>query len=195
MAGYYLSSYKSGNQTNYLATTQFEPTDARGAFPCLDEPSQKAIFDISMTVDSKYHALSNMPVHSKTSSLDSKQTTYIFEKTVKMSTYLVAFIVSDFESISSQTSNGVKVSVYTAQGSTYLGEYALGVGVKVLEFYQKTFGIPFPLPKLDMIAIPDFAAGAMENWGLVTYRDTALLYDPKTSTANNKQRVAVVVAQ
>lgn len=111
-----------------------------------------------------------------------------------MSSYLVAWVVSDFDKISAKTNNGIIVSVYTVAGRTDLGEYALKVGVPILEYYQKSFGIDFPLPKLDMIAIPDFAAGAMENWGLVTYRDTALLYDPKTSTSANKDRVASVVA-
>ncbi|KAI8896940.1 peptidase family M1-domain-containing protein [Globomyces pollinis-pini] len=191
MAGYYLSTYIADSETKHLATTQFEPTSARLAFPCLDEPNKKAIFDITMICDEKYSALSNMPTKSVTTV--GTQKVFDFIPTVKMSTYLVAFIVSDFEPISSQTKNGVKVSVYTQPGSSYLGEYALKVAVPILEYYQDAFGIDFPLPKLDMIAIPDFAAGAMENWGLVTYRDTALLYDPKRSTPNNKQRVATVV--
>jgi aminopeptidase N len=144
-----------------------------------------------MTVADKYHAISNMPVKSTSKSVGTN--IYTFEKTVKMSTYLVAFVVSDFESISANTKNGVKVSVYTQVGDSHLGKYALEVAVPILEYYQKTYGIDFPLPKLDMIAIPDFSAGAMENWGLVTYRDTALLYDEKISTAANKERVATVV--
>jgi aminopeptidase N len=145
-----------------------------------------------MVIQNGYHALSNMPVHSVHEYNGKKLVA--FDTTVKMSTYLLAFIVSDFESISSKTNNNVTVSVWTAPGQTHLGEYALQAGVRVVEFYQKTYGIDFPLPKIDMVAVPDFAAGAMENWGLITYRDTALLYDPKSSTASSKQRVATVVA-
>ncbi|KAJ3268582.1 hypothetical protein HDV01_002561 [Terramyces sp. JEL0728] len=192
MAGYYLSTYKDGSADRYLATTQFEPTKARYAFPSFDEPEKKAVFDISMTTATQYHAISNMPVKDIIPAGDYQ--TFVFDSTVKMSTYLVAFIVSEFESISAKTNNGVKVSVYTPPGKTKLGEYALKVGVPILEYYQKVYGIDFPLPKLDMVAVPDFSAGAMENWGLVTYRDTALLYDPKASTPANKQRVATVIA-
>ncbi|KAJ3270370.1 hypothetical protein HDV01_007898 [Terramyces sp. JEL0728] len=192
MAGYYLASYKKEGETRYLATTQFEDTSARLAFPCFDEPNKKAVFEISMTVDSQYHTLSNMQVKAVTPIGDKKL--YEFHPTVRMSTYLVAFIVSDFESISAKTKNGVEVSVFTAPGSTDLGDYALKVGVPILEYFEDVFDIKYPLPKLDMIAIPDFNAGAMENWGLITYRDTALLFDPKRSTPDNKQRVATVVA-
>lgn len=196
LSGYYLSTYHLDNDTDpkghNIATTQFEPTDARRAFPCLDEPSQKASFEITMLVQDGFHALSNMPVKNQRS-LFNNWNEFQFEKTVKMSTYLVAFIVSDFVKVSSKTKSGVDVSVWTAPTKQHLGEYALKVGTPILEFYEETFGINFPLPKLDMIAIPDFSAGAMENWGLVTYRDTALLFDPKSSTAANKQRVATVV--
>jgi aminopeptidase N len=191
MAGYYLATFKNETGTHFMATTQFESTSARLAFPCLDEPDKKATFDINMVVHKGYHALSNMPIHS-VHEIDGKSM-YAFDRTVRMSTYLVAFIVSDFESISSHTDNGIQVNVWTAPGQTHLGEYALQIGVKAIEFYQKKYGIDFPLPKMDMVAVPDFAAGAMENWGLITYRDTALLYDPKKSTAGSKQRVAVVI--
>lgn len=175
LAGYYLSTYHldgEQGQGHHIATTQFEPTDARRAFPCLDEPSQKATFEIIMAVQSQYHALSNMPVKSKRQISNSNWTEYHFEKSVRMSTYLVAFIVSDFVSISAKTKSGVTVSVWTAPTKAHLGEYALSVGVPILEFYEKTFGIDFPLPKMDMIAIPDFSAGAMvkfnASWPLLT---------------------------
>ena len=173
MAGYYVSSYQKDNSTHYLATTQFEPTDCRKAFPLLDEPEQKATFSIQMVVDSKYHAKSNMPVK-EVKKIGNKDL-YVFEKSVKMSSYLVAFVVSDFECIEAHTNNNVSVGVCTVPGRTNLGEYALKTGVKVLEYYQNVYGIDYPLPKLDMIAVPDFSAGAMENWGLVTYRDTGNL--------------------
>lgn len=193
MEGFYESKYRAADGSmRSLATTQFEPTSARRAFPCLDEPEMKAVFEISIIVNTKYHALSNMPVREK-KSLPGK-TLYSFQPTVKMSSYLIAFIISDFESISKKTKNGILVSVYTPPGKTHLARYALDAAVGMLDYYQSAYGIEFPLPKCDLIAIPDFAAGAMENWGLVTFRDTALLFDPKTSTAGGKERVAEVVA-
>lgn len=193
MSGFYSSSYVSKEGvTKYLATTQFEPTDARKAFPCFDEPAMKSIFEITINVEKQYHALSNMPIKQKKHMEHFDR--YEFEPTVVMSSYLVAFIVSDFESISTVTKNGIKVSVYTPPSKTSLGQYALEAGTKILDFYQEQYGIDFPLPKCDLVAVPDFATGAMENWGLITFRDTALLWDPKTSTADNKERVAEVVA-
>jgi aminopeptidase N len=159
MNGYYLSSYTEADEKKYMATTQFESTAARYAFPCLDEPEQKSIFRISMTISKEYNAISNMPQKNEISMGDWKKIE--FEPTVKMSTYLVAFVVSKFESISAHTDNGVKVSVYTVPSQTRLGKYALDIAVPTLEFYQKTYGIDFPLPKLDMIAIPDFSAGGI----------------------------------
>ena len=157
LAGYYLSTYHlstdpNGYNGHHIATTQFEPTDARRAFPCLDEPAQKAVFEIAMTVQDDFHAISNMPVKEKRR-VATNWTEYQFEQSVKMSTYLVAFIVSDFVSITSKTRSGVTVAVWTAPTKSELGEYALQVGVPILEYYENTFGIDFPLPKLDMIAI------------------------------------------
>ena len=193
MEGFYSSRYRTANgKEGFLATTQFEPVYARRAFPCLDEPDKKAVFDITIGTEPRYHALSNMPVKSVSSSGDVK--VHVFEPTVVMSSYLIAFVVSDFESISSQTKNGIQVKVWTPPGLTHLGEYALESAVGIFDYYQSAYGIDYPLTKSDLIAIPDFAAGAMENWGLITFRDTALLYDPKSSTASNKERVAVVVA-
>ncbi|KAJ3270371.1 hypothetical protein HDV01_007899 [Terramyces sp. JEL0728] len=198
-AGYYLATYKLGSETKYIATTQFAPISARFAFPCLDEPEMKAKFQLSMTTEKSYHALNNMPLI--TTADNGVTHTFHFEQSVKMSTYLVAYVVSEyerinssFESVSTESSNGVKLSVYTAKGSSKLAEYALSVTVPILEYYQNAFDIDFPLPKLDLIAIPDMKFGAMENWGLITYRDTAILYDPQNSTPGNKQRVATVIA-
>ncbi|KAJ3286503.1 hypothetical protein HK104_008993, partial [Borealophlyctis nickersoniae] len=195
LSGFYRSTYKGGKndqETKYIATTQFEPTDARRAFPCLDEPGMKSVFQINMTVPWRYHALSNMPYTDVKDAAGSKR--FVFEETKEMSTYLVAYIVSEFESVKGKTDRGVNVAVYTQPGKTDLGRFALTTAIDVLEFYEKTYGIAYPLPKGDLIAIPDFAAGAMENWGLVTYRDTALLVDNATSSAKEKQRVAEVIA-
>ncbi|KAH6565832.1 hypothetical protein BASA50_000053 [Batrachochytrium salamandrivorans] len=195
LEGFYRSSYtnKSSGKIEHLATTQMEPVHARKAFPCFDEPEKKAIFDISMTTESDFHAISNMPATSVTT-LPGGLVKYDFAPTVRMSSYLIAFIVSNFESIESKTTNGITVRVWTQRNSTRLGEYALTVAVKVMEFFQTTYAIPFPLPKCDFIAIPDFQAGAMENWGLITFRDTALLFDPAISSAGNKQGVASTIA-
>jgi aminopeptidase N len=192
LRGFYLS--KVSSSSSVLATTQFEPTDARRAFPCLDDPSFKATFNISITAPSEFHALSNMPQIKN--HLTNQATTTEFQQTKPMSTYLVAFIISDFQSISSKTAQGVHVAVYTRPGFSSLGKYALETAVKCLEFYDKIFNISYPLPKLDLIAIPDFAAGAMENWGLVTFRETALLYDDTSNRFSswNKQQVAQVIA-
>ncbi|KAI9142065.1 peptidase family M1-domain-containing protein [Paraphysoderma sedebokerense] len=193
--GYYLSKYDTASgERRYLAVTQFEATDARRAFPCFDEPEMKATFDITMYVQKTYHALSNMPVRQVVLSEDQSLKIFSFETTKRMSTYLVAFITSDFESITGHTERGVEVGVWTRPGETKMGEYALQAAIDIIEFYEKLFGVLYPLPKSDLFAVPDFAAGAMENWGLITYRDTALLYDPKVSSAANKQRVTTVVA-
>ncbi|KAL9985906.1 hypothetical protein ACROYT_G008359 [Oculina patagonica] len=196
LSGFYLSTYKSpSGETRYLATTHFEPTDARNAFPCFDEPNMKAMFSI-VIVRKKHHvALANMPLNRTDGCGDASELcTDHFQRSVDMSTYLVAFVISDFASISKQTARGVKVSVWAPPEQIEQGRFALDVGVKVLEYYEEIFKVDYPLPKQDLIAIPDFAAGAMENWGLITYRLTSLLYDENKSSDSNKQWVAVVVA-
>ncbi|KAJ3041425.1 hypothetical protein HDV00_009405 [Rhizophlyctis rosea] len=194
LSGFYRSSYvDQSGKTENMATTQFEPTDARRAFPCLDEPDLKAIFQLNITAPKEYHALSNMPYTSLIDAGNGRRR-FVFDETKEMSTYLIAYIVSKFEKISSKTKKGVDVSVFTQPGKTELGRFALDTAVKVLEFYETKYQVEYPLPKMDLIAIPDFAAGAMENWGLVTYRDTALLVDEKTSSEEEKQYVAEVIA-
>ncbi len=195
MAGFYRSKYEAADgQEKYLATTQFEATDARQALPCWDEPARKATFNVCLIVPQNLVALSNMPIESTkiVSEVDLKIVT--FYRTPVMSTYLLAFVVGEFEYIETQTNNGTLVRVYTMPGRSEQGRFALDVGKRSLELYNEYFGIPYPLPKLDMIAIPDFAAGAMENWGVITYRENALLIDPVKSSTAAKQRVAEVVA-
>jgi len=193
MAGFYRSKYTAPDGTEkYLATTQFEATDARRALPCMDEPARKATFDISLIVPEGMVALSNMPA--EFDSFEDGKRRVDFQTTPKMSTYLLALIVGDLEYTEATTVNGTRVRVYTVPGKKEQGAFALATAVRVLEFYNDYFGIPYPLPKLDMAAIPDFAAGAMENWGLVTYRENALLIDPANSSSAAYQRVAEVVA-
>ncbi|XP_058085543.1 aminopeptidase M1-like [Magnolia sinica] len=192
MKGFYRSIYEHNGEKKNMAVTQFEPADARRCFPCWDEPAVKATFKITLEVPSELIALSNMPVIQE--KLDGQLKTVSFQESPIMSTYLVAVVVGLFDYIEDLTPKGTKVRVYCQIGKANQGKFALDVAVRTLDLYENYFSMPYSLPKLDMIAIPDFAAGAMENYGLVTYRETALLYDDKNSAAANKQRVAIVVA-
>ncbi|XP_009802370.1 aminopeptidase M1 [Nicotiana sylvestris] len=192
MKGFYRSTYEHNGEKRNMAVTQFEPADARRCFPCWDEPACKATFKITLDVPSELVALSNMPAEDEKVMGNLKTVQY--QESPIMSTYLVAFVVGLFDYVEDYTSDGIPVRVYCQVGKANQGSFALHVSVKTLPLFKEYFGAPYSLPKLDMIAIPDFAAGAMENYGLVTYRETALLYDDKHSAAANKQRVATVVA-
>jgi puromycin-sensitive aminopeptidase len=193
MRGFYRSSYKVDGVLNHMATTQFEATDARRAFPCFDEPAHKSVFHVSLVVPKGKTAISNtlpISVAEHTPDLDIIK----FSPTPVMSTYLLAFIIGDFEYLEGKTKNGVNIKVYTTKGKKHQGEFSLSCAIKTLEFYEEYFDIKYPLNTLDMIAIPDFASGAMENWGAITYRESALLVDPLNSSISNKQWVALVIA-
>ncbi|XP_047448476.1 endoplasmic reticulum aminopeptidase 1b [Mugil cephalus] len=192
--GFYKSSYRtSSGEVRVLASTQFEATFARGAFPCFDEPAFKANFTISIIREPRHIAISNMP-KVKTVELPGGLLKDYFDTTVKMSTYLVAYIVSDFLSVSKTTQHGVKISVYAVPEKIDQTAFALDAAVKLLDFYDDYFDIPYPLPKQDLAAIPDFQSGAMENWGLTTYRETGLLFDPERSSASDKLGITKVIA-
>tara|TARA_B100000029_G_scaffold516817_1_gene635143 strand:+ start:118544 stop:121126 length:2583 start_codon:yes stop_codon:yes gene_type:complete len=194
LRGFYRSQYNNPEgETSYLATTQFEATDARKAFPCWDEPDAKATFDITLLIPENLTAISNMPEIDSTRTETGKKRVS-FAKTPIMSTYLVAFVIGDIESIESNADNNTNMRIWTTRGKTDQAEFALNTATRLLSYFNDYFGIPFPLPKLDHIAIPDFAAGAMENWGAITYRETALLVDPHNSSAGTRQRVAEVIA-
>ncbi|XP_050068401.1 glutamyl aminopeptidase-like [Anopheles maculipalpis] len=201
--GFYSSKYldKTTNQTRKIATSKFEPTFARQAFPCFDEPHLKAEYTIHMIHPSGdgYEALSNMNVSEIVPNTPSDGlTTTTFERSVKMSTYLVVFIVSDFlykeALITPEHGNTFPLRVYATPFQQANIDFALVTARTIIQYYVKYFGIAYPLPKLDMAAIPDFVSGAMETWGLVTYRETSILYNSATSSTANKQRVAGVIA-
>ncbi|CAK9053976.1 unnamed protein product [Durusdinium trenchii] len=194
MAGFYRSQYTdSKGQKRFLATTQFEAIDARRCFPCWDEPARKATFTVTMIYPANLMAISNMPPSSLETRADGKKKE-VFMVTPKMSTYLLAFCVGEFEFISAQTKSGVLARIFSCPGNSARCAFALKCCIKALEFYDDFFGLPYPLPKMDMIAIPDFSAGAMENWGLVTYREVALLCEEQTVSATQKQRICTVIA-
>lgn len=188
MHGIYPCYYKLDGKTYELYATQFESHHAREAFPCIDEPEAKATFDIGI-ISSEPILLSNMPIKAK----DGNLTT--FDTTPRMSTYLVAFVAGDLQRKTAKTVNDVEVNVYAtkAQPADSL-DWALDHAVKTIEFFDDYFDIPYPLPKSDHVALPDFSSGAMENWGLITYRETALLAHPKTTGIDAKQYVATVIA-
>ncbi|XP_077477080.1 aminopeptidase N-like isoform X1 [Stigmatopora argus] len=198
LEGFYRSEYEEDGVKKVVATSQMQATYARKAFPCFDEPAMKAIFNVTIIHDRDKTALSNARA------IDVRDTVIqgnevrvtTFEPTAKMSTYLLAFIVSDFSYVESTQQDGVQVRVWARKKAIAdgQGDYALNVTRPILKFYERYYNAPYPLPKSDQVALPDFHAGAMENWGLVTYRETALLYDPERSSAGNKKRVASVIA-
>jgi puromycin-sensitive aminopeptidase len=194
--GFYRSRYEHEGREKWLATTQFEAVHAREAFVCVDEPSAKAVFEMSLTVPDQLSVIANTNILSEEPGGPTPNTgrkTVHFAPTPKMSTYLVAFVVGEFEYIEGSTPEGVAVRIYATPGRKGQLGFALDTAVRTLSFYNEYFGIPYPLPKLDMIAVPDFSVGAMENWGAVTYREVALLLDPAKTSLSNKQRVAEVI--
>lgn len=191
--GFYRSSYDRDGRKYWLASTQFEAVHAREAFMCIDEPAAKAVFDITITAENSYVVLANTNEVSARPAGTSR-VRHTFASTPIMSTYLVAYIIGDLEAVSAKSKHGVKVTAYGTPGKTGQLGFALDVATRTLDFFEDYFAIPYPLAKLDMVAIPDFASGAMENWGLVTYRETALLLDPANASLGNRQRVVEVVA-
>jgi aminopeptidase N/puromycin-sensitive aminopeptidase len=189
LRGFYLSKT---DRRNY-AVSQFESTDARRAFPSFDEPAMKATYDISLIVDSNDTAISNGPILSDTPGPGAGKHTLHFAVTPKMSTYLVAFLVGDFQ-CSAGKSDGVAIRVCATPDKVALTTYGVDIAKWMLHYYNSYFGIPYPLKKLDLIALPDFEAGAMENFGAITYRESDLLLNEKTASIHAKKEVALVIA-
>ncbi|KAJ2902484.1 Alanine/arginine aminopeptidase [Zalerion maritima] len=208
MAGFYRSKYKptvdpaasvpKDDDWHYMFSTQFEACDARRAFPCFDEPNLKATFDFAIEIPDDQVALSNMPAREITANGNGKKLVK-FDTSPIMSTYLLAWAVGDFEYVEAFTEkqyDGKKlpVRVYTTRGLKEQGRWALEHAPKIIDYFSNIFGIDYPLPKSDLLAVHEFTHGAMENWGLVTYRTTAVLFDEKTSESRYRNRVAYVVA-
>lgn len=208
MAGFYRSQYKPtvtpaasvphDDEFHYMLSTQFEACDARRAFPCFDEPNLKATFDFAIEIPDDQVALSNMPVK-ETQAVKGNRKLVSFERSPIMSTYLLAWAVGDFEYVEAFTDrqyNGKKipVRVYTTRGLKEQGRWALQHAPKIIDYFTEQFEIEYPLPKSDILAVHEFTHGAMENWGLVTYRLTAILFDEKLSEARFRNRIAYVVA-
>ncbi|MGD0882216.1 MAG: M1 family metallopeptidase [Acidimicrobiales bacterium] len=193
LRGFYRSTFTDDSGVErVIATTQMESTDARRAFPCFDEPEFKATFEITLVVDDALAAYSNYPVVEETPEPGGRRRVH-FAPTMVMSTYLVAFVVGPLEHTEAVDVDGVPLRVVHPLGKGHLTAFALEVGAHALRFFADYFGIAYPGEKLDMVAIPDFAAGAMENLGCVTYRESLLLVDPSTAARVELERIADVI--
>jgi puromycin-sensitive aminopeptidase len=194
LRGFYRSVFKDNDGNEHvIATTQFESTDARRAFPCFDEPDFKAVFGVTLIVPDDLYAVSNGPIISETPAGNGWRLVS-FDDTMKMSTYLVAFIVGPFEATEAMDVDGVPLRVVHPVGKGHLTEFALAVGAFTLRHFAAYYDLPYPGQKLDLVAIPDFAFGAMENLGCVTFREVLLLLDPQQATQPERVRVADVIA-
>ena len=193
--GFYRSTYKDPNgREKTLASTQFESTDARRAFPCWDEPAFKAVFQVTLVVDQALTAISNARVLRETPLPGTGKKEVVFADTIKMSTYLVAFIVGEFEGTDPVMVGNAPLRVWAVPGKGHLAKFAQEIGAFSLAFFSRYYDIAYPGDKLDLIAIPDFASGAMENLGAITFRETALLVDEGKATRAELERVADVVS-
>jgi aminopeptidase N len=193
MHGLYPCYYEHDGVKKELLATQFESHFAREVFPCIDEPEAKATFDVSLTTEQGVTVLGNMPV--KLQRQENDQLVTVFDTTPRMSSYLLAWVVGELQKKSATTKGGVEVNVWAtpAQPADSL-DFGLDIATRTIDFFDNYFDTPYPFPKSDHVALPDFSSGAMENWGLVTYREVALLVDPKTTSVSNKRMAASVIA-
>lgn len=192
MNGMYPCFFTHEGQERKLIATQFESHHAREAFPSIDEPEAKATFDLTLVSPAGETVIANTPVKTQKTSGTKHSTT--FETTPKMSTYLLAFVFGELGHKEAKTKDSTVVRVYATPGNVQYTDFALDCAVKTLEFYNDYFDIPYPLEKCDFVALPDFASGAMENWGCITFREQALLVDPANTSLHLKQYVANVIA-
>ena len=193
MHGLYPCYFTHDGVKKQLFSTQFESHHAREVFPCVDEPAAKATYDVTLKTAPDLTVLGNMPV-AKSSEDDGVLTT-IFATTPRMSSYLLAFVVGELHKKTTRTKSGVEVNIWAtpAQSEETL-DFALDIATRSIDFYDEYFGVPYPLPKSDHVALPDFSSGAMENWGLITYRESCLLADPKLTPESSKRFIATVIA-
>ena len=193
MHGLYPCYFTHDGVKKQLFATQFESHHAREVFPCVDEPAVKAEYDLTLITRPGITILGNMPVKSEEENGDSLTTT--FEKTPRMSSYLLAFVIGELHKKSARTKSGVEVNVWAtpAQNENTL-DFALDIATRSIDFYDEYFGVKYPLPKSDHVALPDFSSGAMENWGLITYRESCLLADPELTPESSRRFIATVIA-
>ena len=195
LRGFYRSYYKdSAGEKHWTCSSQMEPSDARRMFPCFDEPEFKATFQLNAVIDPKHTAISNAPVEKTTELKDKNKKLVVFEASPKMSTYLMVLVVGEFSSTEMRKANDVPIRVWAPTGQEKMGSYALGAACECMVFLENYFGIKFPAKKLDLIAIPDFAPGAMENLGAITFKDSLLLIDEKTGSNFAKRSALSVIA-
>jgi len=193
MHGLYPCYFTHDGVKKQLFATQFESHHAREVFPCVDEPAAKAEYDLTLVTQTGITVLGNMPVKSEEENDDSLTTT--FEKTPRMSSYLLAFVIGELHKKTAHTKSGVEVNVWAtpAQNENTL-DFALDIATRSIDFYDEYFGVKYPLPKSDHVALPDFSSGAMENWGLITYRESCLLADPELTPESSRRFIATVIA-
>ena len=193
MHGLYPCYFTHDGVKKQLFATQFESHHAREVLPCVDEPAAKAEYDLTLITRSGITVLGNMPVKSEEENGDSLTT--IFEKTPRMSSYLLAFVIGELHKKTARTKSGVEVNVWAtpAQNENTL-DFALDIATRSIDFYDEYFGVKYPLPKSDHVALPDFSSGAMENWGLITYRESCLLADPELTPESSRRFIATVIA-
>jgi len=191
MAGFYRSRYMRDGKERYAAVTQFEESDARRAFPCFDHPAMKATFEVEMIMDGGLTAISNTDIAEEKLLADGRELVR-FERTPRMSTYLVFFGAGEFEFI--QDPGEVLIRVAAMPGKAQQGKYSLEFLRKALTYCEEYYGIKYPLSKLDLIAVADFAFGAMENWGAITFRENLVLHDPDKTSKAGEERMCVVIA-
>lgn len=193
MHGLYPCYFTHDGVKKQLFATQFESHHAREVFPCVDEPAAKAEYDLTLITRPGITVLGNMPVKSEEENDNSLTTA--FEKTPQMSSYLLAFVIGELHKKSARTESGVEVNVWTtpAQNENTL-DFALDIATRSIDFYDEYFGVKYPLPKSDHVALPDFSSGAMENWGLITYRESCLLADPELTPESSRRFIATVIA-
>ncbi len=192
MHGLYPCYYDHDGIKKELLATQFESHHAREVFPCIDEPEAKATFDVILTTEQNVTVLGNMPIRQQR--VEDQLLVTQFETSPRMSSYLLAWVVGELRKKSATTKSGVEVNIYATPAQTLASlDFALDIATRGIDFFDDYFDVPYPLPKSDHVALPDFSSGAMENWGLITYREIALLTDPKTGSLQTRQQAALTI--